>query len=580
MCAQRKLQVTHKLRRVFPPQASSGMSQTSPCDFCHTGGASLFCGGCRHAQYCGAACQRNAWPAHKQLCKTLKKTEATATDVPGEPTGSSIEEIVKGMTQVQISAFGMVRLSGSGELGAVRILLAGGGASVNCHCSKLNLTPIAAACMKGQEAVAKFLLAQGADPTVVLMPGHQTAMTLAVHNNHAGICKLLLAHGVSANAASPSGSTALHSACYRPSGRVELVRVLLDGGADPLACANIPDHGSIDRCTALRVAKMQGHAEIVALMEAKLAASPNGGLGAAEEAAGVKSCCSFCQGDSARLLCGACHSASYCDASCQKKHWSKHKHVCKLNTENRGMKDPAYVLRKQMKATVASETGHTGARLVQACMLGRLGAVEHLILYDKADVNTDCLPTTPLASACVSGHARVVQMLLRHGANPNLVGHMRFRDPAQVDPQVAGILTSQMMLFAGMPPLHSAAGETGSAECCRLLLEHGALIDAVSPEGSTALCTATRRYGTDAVRVLLEFGADPLFVMSHPTLGALYALTPLNMAAIYGTPEQVTLMQARIAASPEMQARKMALGIDDAALSRSLGGVMMVARED
>lgn len=41
------------------------------CDWCATVSASKLktCGKCRRSFYCGPACQRAAWPGHKQLCE-------------------------------------------------------------------------------------------------------------------------------------------------------------------------------------------------------------------------------------------------------------------------------------------------------------------------------------------------------------------------------------------------------------------------------------------------------------------------------------------------------------------------------
>jgi hypothetical protein len=41
-------------------------------------GPSTKCGRCRTARYCGAACQRAAWPQHKAVCKSLEAAAAAA----------------------------------------------------------------------------------------------------------------------------------------------------------------------------------------------------------------------------------------------------------------------------------------------------------------------------------------------------------------------------------------------------------------------------------------------------------------------------------------------------------------------
>ena len=43
-----------------------------PCAACGAEGASSMCSSCRAACYCGQACQRLAWPAHKAECAALR----------------------------------------------------------------------------------------------------------------------------------------------------------------------------------------------------------------------------------------------------------------------------------------------------------------------------------------------------------------------------------------------------------------------------------------------------------------------------------------------------------------------------
>jgi len=45
----------------------------------------------------------------------------------------------------------------------------------------------------------------------------------------------------------------------------------------------------------------------------------------------TNSCCAECneEGGASLKICKACTSVKYCNAMCQKNHWSKHKKICK-----------------------------------------------------------------------------------------------------------------------------------------------------------------------------------------------------------------------------------------------------------
>ena len=56
---------------------AAGVAPSHPetCGWCgHEADRSLLklCQGCRSTRYCGAACQRAAWPSHKAACRELK----------------------------------------------------------------------------------------------------------------------------------------------------------------------------------------------------------------------------------------------------------------------------------------------------------------------------------------------------------------------------------------------------------------------------------------------------------------------------------------------------------------------------
>ncbi len=135
------------------------------------------------------------------------------------------------------------------------------------------------------------------------------------------------------------------------------------------------------------------------------------------------------------------------------------------------------------------------------------------------DVNTpDASSSYALAIALSAASARVVQLLLHWPAT-----HVDQRNANDETPlmmaALAGNLGVAQALIAkdadvnkpGWAPLHYAATH-GHLEVMQLLLDHHAYIDAESPNGTTPLMMAAL-YGTpQAVKLLLQAGADPLLI--------------------------------------------------------------------
>jgi ankyrin repeat protein len=94
---------------------------------------------------------------------------------------------------------------------------------------------------------------------------------------------------------------------------------------------------------------------------------------------------------------------------------------------------------------------------------------------------------TPLHLAAFFGHDEAVELLLRHGADVDVVAR-------NGDLQVA--------------PLHSAAAG-GHARIVGILLEHGAAPNVRQGGGYTPLHAAAQNGDRESVEALLESGADP-----------------------------------------------------------------------
>jgi ankyrin repeat protein len=129
---------------------------------------------------------------------------------------------------------------------------------------------------------------------------------------------------------------------------------------------------------------------------------------------------------------------------------------------------------------------------------------------------------TPLHLAAACGFDACVRVLLRHGASVAALHrgrtplHLAAGAPRGAATAVALLLDAgavagvQSAADAGEEtPLHVAAEREAGAGFCRLLIAHGAAVDAVDAAGFTPLMRAAQRnHGAGAVVVLLAAGAD------------------------------------------------------------------------
>jgi len=154
-----------------------------------------------------------------------------------------------------------------------------------------------------------------------------------------------------------------------------------------------------------------------------------------------------------------------------------------------------------------------------AAMYGELDVSEFLVEHG-ADVNSKAGGLSVLETAALTGHARIVKFLLENQAqmHPNSEG----RTPLML---ASTAEITQILLKAGgrvtinnfttidkgepMSALHRAAFK-GNLEQIKLLCVYGANILARDPAGRTALFWASKGNREDAVRLLIENGANVL----------------------------------------------------------------------
>lgn len=166
----------------------------------------------------------------------------------------------------------------------------------------------------------------------------------------------------------------------------------------------------------------------------------------------------------------------------------------------------------------------TGA-LFEAAKNGELDQVKRLV-ESGADVNAvGEHHITPFLWAYFSGHIEVVKYLLSKGGNVNYDG---FNE-------------GTLLTFAAF---------TGDVASIPYLLDAGAEIDHAMPRGGeTALHHAADNDQTDAVRLIIQHGAD----VNHRTrdngpselnFGTFWGETPLHVAAVRGDEEMIEVLLA------------------------------------
>lgn len=320
---------------------------------------------------------------------------------------------------------------------------------------QLGATPLHNAVWAGRADLVKQLIAQGADVNARHTDGGSTPLDFAALRGETTIAALLIHAGARPDIA------AMHLAAARDN--VEMVRLLLDAGADP----NARDASG---SAPLDEAAFHGVKEVAALLIARGAEvdrpNPQTGATPLNEAAGSGNA------GVAELLLARGANPSRADSSgatpLENAVSARHADVVKLLLDRDH-----------------GPTGRESDLLDDAVLRGDILMVR-MLAERGADVDVrNPGGAAPLHDAALKGFAEIASVLIAHGAN------VAARDSY------------------GATPLHDAA-VGGNAAVVKLLLDHGADVNARETEsGATPLYGAASMGRDEVISLLLAHGADP-----------------------------------------------------------------------
>ncbi|MEP7354558.1 MAG: ankyrin repeat domain-containing protein, partial [Acidobacteriota bacterium] len=167
--------------------------------------------------------------------------------------------------------------------------------------------------------------------------------------------------------------------------------------------------------------------------------------------------------------------------------------------------------------------------LMTAARTGNVAVLQTLLRKDaRVETRDGFYGETALIWAAASDQAPAVRTLLDSGADVNARSAS-----AKFARRNAGL--TRLSLGEWTPLMYTA--RDGAMSAGAVLIERGALVNAVDPDGTTALVLAIINYHYDFAAMLLEHGADPNLA-DTTGMGALYAAVDMSsLPWMFGRPE-------------------------------------------
>jgi uncharacterized protein len=186
------------------------------------------------------------------------------------------------------------------------------------------------------------------------------------------------------------------------------------------------------------------------------------------------------------------------------------------------------LLKSGADANAAAPEGETPLMTV-----ARTGNVEaaKVLLAHGADVKAkeDWHGQTALMWATAQGHPAMMRELIAHGADVNARSELK-----EWERQVTSEPREKWLPPGNLAPLHYAARQ-GCVECAQVLLDAGAEINAVDPDGISSVVFAIINGHFDVAGLLIDRGADPNLA-DKTGRTALYAAVDFNTMPVSNRP--------------------------------------------
>ena len=394
----------------------------------------------------------------------------------------------------------LMRASHVGDEVLVQFLLShGADMSFESHYS--GHTALSLACLHGHASVVKLLVENKADPN---LPMGQVPIVLASRNGHIKIVELLLDNGAdirklpmfvfdeshenyyedeyASGTRYCSSPNALMTACIF--GHIDLVRLLLQRGANADETLEMNEDYNNHGMTPLTFASRNGHWDIVRLL-LEHGAAVDGTRDWSEVSTPLMHACATgnLQMIEALINLGADLNRTVDHLPFGKFYDSPLSSAC--------LHGHAEVVRFILDHNkfVASENAFDLA-LVEAHENGSTEVLALLQSYAYNKLAADSFKGQEflnrlLIHTCKAGRGKVAKVLLTMGAKVDAVGK-----------------SGRTSLMA------SCRRESSTADLIQILIEHGADVNQADPDGYTPLMTACRRKEVEIAKLLLDYGTD------------------------------------------------------------------------